>query len=86
MVRFPVMCPGLDDPPGGIVDVKEPQPVGAKAQYICTNGQMDTCNIQRFCLSGGIWSGYDDVCTQGMLDINSSRDKVCVRQDYANHL
>ena len=69
MVRFPVSCPALDDPPGGFVNVTGPQPIGVIARYNCIAG-LTSGDLQRSCLIGGIWSGQPAVCYTGMYEIN----------------
>ena len=63
---FSVLCPGLEYPQSGSVDVIGPQPVGTTANYNCSNGLISG-NLQRECLSSGMWSGDPAVCHQGTV-------------------
>ena len=60
------MCTALENPDNGVV-MFESTGVGSSAQYACNEGFLVSGDEVRMCEAGGMWSGSEPVCEQGML-------------------
>ena len=60
------MCTALENPDNGTV-MFESTNVGSSAQYVCNEGFLLSGGGVRMCEAGGMWSGSEPVCEQGML-------------------
>jgi len=68
-----IRCPELNDIPNGdlrcLIKGIHEYFVGDNCTYICNTGYELTGSDTRTCQSNGSWSGSDDVCRRGILNM-----------------
>ena len=60
------VCTVLENPDNGVV-MFESTNVGSSAQYVCNEGFLLSGGGVRMCEAGGMWSGSEPVCEQGVV-------------------
>ena len=57
-----VVCPNLQDPPNGIVNLSMGTVFESQATYTCSGGLILSGNDTRTCEANGQWSGSEPTC------------------------